>query len=552
MHLAARGLCTVALLVWATLAQTQPEAWYNVEDLNPGLGPPPEALDRSTPRTALRHFLEAAQTGDYETAAHLLNLTHLPRDEQAGRGPNLARKLSVVIDRRVWVDWLNLPGRPDAMIEDPSGKTPRAGTARRNLQIKLLEVEGRAYGIRISRYKAPGLDTAVWLFTPQTVRNIDVLYDAFGPRAFETYIPPDMKARVGNLRIWEWVALPVLLAFLFGLGWLTNKVVSLLARRARRLFLQKAFARAGVPLALVTTAFAAHVLLELGVSFSGAITNVLRPALTIVMVAGVGIAALRILDAILDHVTVRYVGEIDDTRSVDDRELYTSIYALRRVIVLLMVGFAVFLVLIRLDLFQSVGMTLLASAGVLTVLVGIAGQAVLGNIMASLQIALAKPVRIGDSVYFEGNWAYIESIFYTFLRLRTWDERRIVVPVKYFVSQPFENWSVQNAHLMKTIRLTLDHSADIRELQEVFEKAVRADKGVIQPDRAFAHVTDHSETGQEMTFYVMTPDPSTGWFAAMRLREHLLDHVRQTHPDWWPRERVDTPRNEAAAAATQE
>ena len=279
-------------------------------------------------------------------------------------------------------------------------------------------------------------------------------------------------------------------------------------------------------------------MLSLGVSFSGPATTILRPFLMIVIVAGLGITALKIVDAVLDRITVRVIGEIDDTRSLDQRELYTSIYAIRRIIVLLMVGIAIIVLLSRLNLFDSLGMSLLASAGLLTVLLGIAGQAVLGNIMASLQIALAKPIRIGDSVQFEDDWAYVESIFYTFLRLRTWDERRIIVPVKYFVSKPFENWSVTDARILKTITLFLDHRADIDELRDVFFDLAKQDEGVIEHEHLFAAVTEHTENGQEMSFYAMSPDPSTGWSAEMRLREALLAHIRDKHPDWWPRDRL--------------
>ncbi len=256
------------------------------------------------------------------------------------------------------------------------------------------------------------------------------------------------------------------------------------------------------------------------------------------MVAGLGVTALKIVDAVLDRITRGMIGDIDDTRSLDQRELYTSIYAIRRIIVLLMVGISVFVVLARLNLFDSLGMSLLASAGVLTVLLGIAGQAVLGNIMASLQIALAKPIRIGDSILFEGDWAYVESIFYTFLRLHTWDERRIIVPVKYFVSQPFENWSVTDARILNTITIFLDHRADIEILRDMFFDLAKSDDGVIEYDELFAAVTAHSESGQEMSFYAMSPDPSTAWATALRLRENLLKHIRHEHPDWWPQDRL--------------
>ncbi|MEQ8897591.1 MAG: mechanosensitive ion channel [Roseovarius sp.] len=530
-------VCLVCVLGAAAGAQEDGQAWYEVDGLNNGLGSAPDRLDRSTPRDALRSFIDLTNSERFDWAAHSLNLSDLPDGHQAEEGPRLAAMLASVIERRIWINWSGLSARPDAMIESETGNNPRAGETRRNIRIEMVEVNGRAYEVRIARYKN-GAEEPVWLFTPQTVDDIPGLYAEFGPRRFEQFLPQSLKTRAGPLRAWEWIALPLYLGVLGLLLWGTNRFVMMLSRKAPRAFMRQAVDRAAMPLALMVTAFVAQLFLNLAVSFSGPVTNVVRPALIIIMVSGFGIAALRVVDAILDRITLRVVGDIDDTRSLEKRELYTSIFALRRIIVLFMVGFAIVYVLLRLNLFESIGMTLLASAGVLTVLLGIAGQAILGNILASLQIALAKPVRIGDSILFEGNWAYVESIYYTFIRLRTWDERRIVVPVRYFVSKPFENWSVKDARIYSTIRLVLDHSADIEELRDKFIEFAKARDGVIDHDKLCAYVSGQTSEGQEMSFYVMSPDPSSGWETEMQLREDLLAYIREHHPDWWPRERV--------------
>ncbi|WP_417524324.1 mechanosensitive ion channel family protein [Marinovum sp.] len=518
--------------------EKESQSWYEVEALNSGLETAPEGLNRSTPRSAMRAFVELSDAGRFDAAQHLLNFNDMDPAEQAKVAEIYARQLYQVIDRRVWIDWSDLPARPDALVEDGSSNNPQAGQVRRDLGIKLFQLNGRAYEIRLARYKTPGLEEPVWLFTPQTVADVPTLHDAYGPRAFERYIPKSLQHEVGGLRIWEWIGLPLLLFSLIALGWAVKSALDAASRRFDRLFLKNACERASFPLALFVVALVAQGVLRLAVSFSGPVTAVVQPILVVIMTTAVGIAILRVIDAVLDRITARYVGEIDDARGLDKRELYTSIYALRRVIVLFMVGFAIIFVLVQLNLFESLGITLLASAGVMTVLLGIAGQAVLGNILASLQIALAKPVRIGDSVEFEGDWAYVESIFYTFMRLRTWDERRIIVPVKYFVSKPFENWSVKDARMMRTVKLWLDHSADIDALRETFEELAEKQEGVIEPHKLSCFVTAHTEQGQEITCYVMTPDPSTGWEVEMQLREKLLTFVREEHPEWWPRERV--------------
>ncbi|WP_323767785.1 mechanosensitive ion channel family protein [Marinovum sp.] len=528
----------IGLALPLTAQEPDSQSWYEVDALNAGLDAPPEGLNRASPRASMRAFVELADAGHFAAAQHLLNFNDIPPERQAVQGEIFARQLYQVIDRRVWLDWSGLPARPDALVEDGSSNNPQAGQTRRDLGIKLFQLNGRAYEIRLARYKAPGLDEAVWLFTPQTVEDVPALHDAYGPRAFERHIPDALQREIGALRLWEWIALPLLLGALIALGWTVKSVLDTASGRFSRPFLKTAFERASFPLALFMVALAAQAVLGLAVSFSGPVTAVVQPVLVVIMTSAVGIAILRVIDAVLDRITRRYVSEIDDASGVDKRELYTSIYALRRVIVLLMVGFATIFVLVQLNLFESLGITLLASAGVLTVLLGIAGQAVLGNILASLQIALAKPVRIGDSVLFEGHWAYVESIFYTFMRLRTWDERRIIVPVKYFVSNPFENWSVKDARMMKTVRLRLDHAADAEALRETFETVAKEEEGVIEHDTMCVFVTDHDAHGQEITFYVMTPDPSTGWEVEMRLREKLMAFIREEHPEWWPRERV--------------
>ncbi|SDY34301.1 mechanosensitive ion channel family protein [Citreimonas salinaria] len=513
--------------------------WYSQSSINEGLGPAPNLIDRDTPRTTVRGFLNAARENDFERAAHFLNLTEVPQEAQSRVGPLAARQLAEVIQRQVWIDWSDLSARPDAIQEVAASSDPLAGQPRRNIRIARLEANDTLYDIRIGRYRA-GDDRPVWLFTPQTVRNIPPLYDTFGPRRYEAYIPQSLKREVSGLWLWEWIALPLIGALTLLLGWGTRSIVLRQSRRTKRGWLEAALERSGLPLAMLVMAGFVQILLHWVLTFSGPVNAILRPILTLLMVWGVGMAMLRVVDAVLKRVTLRFVGDIDDKRGADEREIYTSIYALRRLILLVMVGFAIVIVMNWLNLFDTVGMALLASAGVLTVIAGIAGQAVLGNIMASLQIAFAKPVRIGDSVLFEGDWAYVESIYYTFLRLRTWDHRRIVVPVTYFISKPFENWSVTEAKMMKVVKLTLDHRADVGTLREQFEKLIAEDEDIMDDDPAgaFAYATNHGPDGLEVSFYAMMPDPSTGWSAEARLREQFVSWIAAEHPEWWPRERV--------------
>ncbi|MEI4471840.1 mechanosensitive ion channel family protein [Frigidibacter sp. MR17.24] len=523
--------------------------WYESDELDPGQAEPAAPIDHSTPRAMVSSFLDRADAGDWKTAAWLLNLTFLPEDERATRGPVLARELATVIDRRLWIDWQSLPGRPDAVIEDETGQNPQAGTVRRSLVLATLETGQRVYDLRIARYREPDGDLK-WAFAPDTIENVPLLFDAFGPRWFEAWLPPWAQDRFAGLRAWEWVFLPLMLVVLFGVGVGVRRLVIRLSGRFQRPYLRRAAAAAATPLALVVATAGAQALSGLVVSFSGPTITILAPALTILMAAGLGLAALRVVDGVLDHVSRRYVGEISDARSVKERELYTSIYALRRVIILATVAFSLIVLLVRLNIFETMGMTLLASAGVLTVVLGIAGQAVLGNILASLQIALARPVRIGDTVVYEGQFGHVEAIFYTFLRIRLWDERSLIVPVKHFVSQPIENWSVGNARIIKRVDLLLDLAADTDALRAAYLRLAADIPQMVSQDEMKMQIIGQDDRGVTVGFYGYADDPASSWDLECNLREVMLTYVRTEHPDWLPQDRFRASDAGAAGART--
>lgn len=531
----------VVLLAVACLGVAQEEdgetRWFSVDSLNAGLGQPPDGVERQTPRDAVRSFLELTEQENFAAAAHLLNLLDLTPEEQAERGAVLARQLAAVLQRGEWIDISGLSARRDAMIEDASGQSPRAGQTRRNLRLATLEADGQSYEVRVARYRA-GEQDPVWLIAPETITAIPKLYEEYGPSWLEDHIPERFQGTVGVLKLWEWVAIPTFLFITGAVGWGIHALMGLLAGRLPP-GLSSVFAQMiRLPLAFIAMALLAQWLLDSVVSFSGEVTATLRVLLIITMAWGVGLIAVRLVDTLLIRMTRRLVGEIDDTRHRDERKLLTTLYALRRAVILVTVMVVVIYVIAQVSLFETLGMTLLASASVATVLVGVAGQAVLGNIMASFQVSLTKAIRIGDLVVFEDQWSYVEAIYYTFIRLRTWDERRLVVPVKYFISKPYQNLSSKHAKLYRTIVLTLHLSADVATLREKFKAFAMAEEQVIEHHKLACYVTGQHAATQEITFYLMGPEAMGAWEAEAKVREKLLAFIRDHHPEWWPREVV--------------
>lgn len=542
----ARRSAAIVLLLLPGFAAGQdapPERWFEVESLNPGLGEAPDDLDRSTPRQAVRQLLERIDRGDYEQAAHLLNLNQLSQEEQAGRGPELARRLVEVINRTMVIDWAELPARPDALLERSSREVPLAGQPRRSIEMSLLDLKQAPAEIRINRLK-PLEGDAVWVFSAQTVQDIDALYERYGPGWLEERLPDMLqKPAVFGTRLWEWLALPLAIALLVLLGWWVYVLLGWLGRRMDVAWIHLAADRMRMPLAIALMALLGQLLSGWVISFSGFFYTLLTPIMLGLTIVGLTLATLRAIDASLERVTARFVDDIDDSSDRDRRELYTSVYALRRFVLLAAVTISAALFMAQLRLFDSIGMSLLASAGVATVILGIAGQNVLGNILASLQIAIAKPVRIGDAVQYEGDWGYVESIFYTFIVLRTWDGRRLIVPVQYFISKPFQNWSMVDASVTQTIAMRLDHAAEPSRLRKAFEKLVADDERAIEDALTMTAVTSIDADSQEISFYATAANPTDAWQMRMDLREAISDWIRRYHPEWWPSDRILLERN---------
>lgn len=517
--------------------ESEEREWFPLDALNTGLDETPDEVRRQTPRESIRSFMQLTANHEYSAAAHLLNLSELDEAEQQQQGAELARQLASVLKRGEWINVSNLPSRQDAAIEDPSGQNPRAGEPRRSLELASLEVNGDAYEIRLGRYRVEEEDP-VWLISEDSVASIPLLYEEFGPSLLETYIPERFKTSLGMLEVWEWIAIPIFLLLIGLVGWSIFGLVGLLSSWSPNGVLSIFAGRIRGPMALLVMAFVAQVLLDYVVSFTAVATTFIRVLLIILIAWGVGTIALRLVDTVLLKVTRRFVGEIDDTKPKDERQLLTSLYALRRVIILLTVVAVGVYVLSQIQLFETLGMSLLASASVLAVLVGIAGQAVLGNILSSFQVSLAKPIRIGDLVMFEGQWCYVEGIFYTFIRLRIWDERRLIVPVTYFVSKPFENLSIKNAKMYRQLELVLHLSADVQVIREKFEEFAKEEENVVEHHKLCCYVTGQTEKAQTVTCYLMASDPFAGWIAEMQIRERLMTFIRNNHPEWWPRDIV--------------
>ncbi|MFJ8673006.1 mechanosensitive ion channel family protein [Streptomyces sp. NPDC093589] len=255
-------------------------------------------------------------------------------------------------------------------------------------------------------------------------------------------------------------------------------------------------------------------------------------ALTLVLIAATAWLVVRASAAIVESSYSRYAAGARDAARV--RRVRTQVTLIQRVVTAVVIVVAVSSMLLTFPEMQAVGTSMLASAGVLGIVAGVAAQSTLGNLFAGLQIAFGDMVRIGDTVVVDGEWGTVEEITLTFLTVRTWDERRITMPVSYFTSQPFENWSRGGAQMTGTVFFHLDHSAPVEKMrQRLHEILQQCDEW---DGRSWSLVvTDTTPSTIVVRALVTTRDADTLWTVRCQVRERMIEWIQAEHSYALPR-----------------
>ena len=223
--------------------------------------------------------------------------------------------------------------------------------------------------------------------------------------------------------------------------------------------------------------------------------------------------------------------------NLEERGLLTRARVLTRVLsfVVLLVGLS--LALMTIPDVRQLGASLLASAGIAGLVVGFAARPVLSNLLAGLQIALTEPIRINDVLIVEGEWGRVEEITGTYVVFRVWDDRRLILPLQWFIEHPFQNWTRTSASLLGTVFLWVDYTMPVDVLRAELRRVCAAD-----PDwdgrLAIVHVTDATEGALQVRFLVSAANSARAWELRCRVREAMITFLQQRHPDHLPRRRI--------------
>jgi small-conductance mechanosensitive channel len=224
----------------------------------------------------------------------------------------------------------------------------------------------------------------------------------------------------------------------------------------------------------------------------------------------------------------RYRTDVDDNLLA--RKHLTQVRILRRAIAMLVVLVTAALALMTIPAVRQVGVSLLAAGGAAGIIVGLALQPVLSNLIAGVQIALTQPIRIDDGVFIQNEYGRVEEISPTYVVVRLWDDRRLIAPLKFFLDQPFQNWSRESAARRGTVIMLIDYRLPIEPLRKKFEDVVRSSK-LWDGKVVKLQVTDLRENVVEVRGLVSAASPDLLFDLRCEVRERMLDFLRTKFPE---------------------
>lgn len=220
------------------------------------------------------------------------------------------------------------------------------------------------------------------------------------------------------------------------------------------------------------------------------------------------------------------------------RKMHTQLKVIERIIVFILVFVALASILLTFESIRRIGVSLFASAGVAGLIIGFAAQKVIGSILAGFQLAITQPIRIDDVVIVENEWGWIEEITITYVVIRLWDRRRMVVPTTYFIEKPFQNWTRKSSDIIGSVFIFTDYTMPVDLLRQEFLEILKHTE-LWDGNIANVQVTNATNQALEIRFLVSANDSPTLWDLRVHVREKIIEFLQQKYPDKLPRTRVE-------------
>ncbi|SOD29128.1 Mechanosensitive ion channel [Variovorax sp. YR752] len=261
----------------------------------------------------------------------------------------------------------------------------------------------------------------------------------------------------------------------------------------------------------------------------------------LLLIAAVTWLTVKAISGFADGVLAQNPSDIAD--NLQARRVLTQTRVLARTAMTVVVVAGGAMMLMTFPGARQVGASLLASAGVIGIVAGLAAKPVFSNLIAGLQIALAQPIRIDDVLVVEGEWGRVEEITGTFVVIRIWDDRRLILPLTYFIEKPFQNWTRHSAQLLGSVFIYVDYGMPLAPLREEAERIVKA---APEWDGRFFNLRVTDATERTMQVRVLCTAATSGLAFDLRcsVREGLIDFMQREYPQFLPKTRVASEGNQ--------
>jgi small-conductance mechanosensitive channel len=312
----------------------------------------------------------------------------------------------------------------------------------------------------------------------------------------------------------------------------------------RRPGVREAARRCAHPAFATAVVAGAHAALPGGTLGDGA-EQIIRHVLWLGVIGTTTWLVLRIGYALSDPALDRLT-RVEGARNRRARRARTQMLLLRRIVSAVVVVLAVGTALFTFPAVRALGAGVLASAGAAGLVAGIAARPMLGNLFAGIQLAFSDALRLDDVVVVEGEWGRIEELTLSYVVVRTWDERRLILPVSYFAENPFQNWTRHESRVIGSVYVNVDWSVPVGDLRTELHDFL-TDHPLWDRRDWVLQVTDVLPNGLvQLRALMSAADSASAWDLRCDVREHLVDFIREKHPEALPRLRAEVPQGDPA------
>lgn len=263
----------------------------------------------------------------------------------------------------------------------------------------------------------------------------------------------------------------------------------------------------------------------------------LRHLASVLLIVAITLMLVRAVQGVAEAIAARY--PIDVVDNLNARRIHTQSRVLLRTAMVIIVILGAATVLMTFPSVKTIGASLLASAGVIGLAVGMAAKPVLGNLIAGMQIALTQPIRIDDVLIVEGEWGRVEEITGSYVVLRIWDRRRLIIPLQWFIEHPFQNWTRNSADIIGTVFWWMDYRMPLEPLRAEIRRLCEEVPQWWDGELALLQVVDSGPQSMQLRALVTARNSGDAWDLRCHVRAGVIDFIQREYPQFLPRLRAD-------------